>query len=137
MLPLELQRPFEEGFRRNREELGLAGGAVRIEGRKALCGAIVTESFVLLTQHASPSPQRAGREQGHAVPYAVLPIQLVRELVEHDVLAVRRIARPPHHLVPGHYDHAQAPRLPDGMAGRINSPVREAPAARFGTKAWG
>src|SRR2546422_8539475 len=32
MLPLELQRPFEEGFRRNREELGLAGGAVRIEG---------------------------------------------------------------------------------------------------------
>src|SRR5947208_2486763 len=111
MLALELDRLLEERLRRDREELGLVGRPVVVERRAPIMSGVPTQPLVLLRKHAAPGAQCARRQDRRAVAYAVLRIQLVRELVQHDVVPVARIACPADRVVPRDHHHAVAPRL--------------------------
>src|SRR5213080_1583248 len=110
--------PFEERFRRNREELGLVGCAVRIERRRPHGDGIIAQPLVLLAQDAPPGPERARHQDGHAIGGAVLLVQLVRELVEDHVVAVRHVTRAVDDVVPRKHNDAVPPRLPAEWARR-------------------
>src|SRR6266536_133251 len=107
MLPLELHRPFEERFRRDGEELGLIGRAVGVEHGRSPRGGVLPKSLVLRAEDTGPGPKRGRREQRRPVSLAILLVQLMRELVQHDVAPIGRVARSADDVVPGdHYDAA-------------------------------
>src|SRR5204863_465430 len=101
MLALELDRLLEERLRRDGEELGLVRRPIVVQRGPPIIGGVPAQPLVLLREHAPPRAQGARRQDRRAVRGAVFRIQLVRELVQHDVVPVRGIARPADCVVPG------------------------------------
>src|SRR5262245_44534656 len=86
--------PLEEGLCRDREELRWIRGPVIIEDRAAPCRAIADERLEIGAEYARPGRVHTCPWQlGRAVGVAVLLIELVRELMEHDVVPVARVRR--------------------------------------------
>jgi len=117
MLALELERLLKERFGRDREKLGLVGRPVVIQRRPPIMSNVPAQPLVLLREHAAPRAQCARPQQRCAVRHAVFRIELMRELVQHDVFPIDGITRPADRVVPRDHDNAVAPRFahqPDG-----------------------
>src|SRR5690606_2138286 len=92
MLRAQLQRELEEGLGGHREELDRVFGSVGIQQGVAAAANVPAQACVLLAHYRRESP-RGGHVvvQRSAVVTAVLEVELMRELVEDDVGAIRGI----------------------------------------------
>lgn len=139
-------RPLEERFRRNCEELSRIGCAVSVQQRRRTDSFSVAQRVEFRAHHPRPREVFSVRlERGGAIGIPVLEIELVRELVEDDVLAVGRIGCAAPSRIPRQYKRAQTtarvaeavfrPFLPDssadvphfigGIASRVNEDRRQ------------
>jgi hypothetical protein len=82
-------RTLEESLRRDCEELREIRRTVWVEERGFTCVVGRTERFQLARHDCTPLLEiRTRRECGSAVGSGILEVQLVRELVQHEVLAI-------------------------------------------------
>jgi hypothetical protein len=85
-------RPLEEGLRDNREEFRRVGGAIDIEHRRSARLRGGAQRLEFLFHHARPGEILASRGEGRrAVGAVVLEIELMSELMQDEILAIRRI----------------------------------------------
>src|SRR5581483_9295781 len=109
---LERDRLLEKRFGHDREELGGARRPVGIDVGVDAARSRALESGELAAQDASPRRvEPAPLEQRRAVDDAVLGVELVRELVQHDVVRVVHVPPGGDDVVPREHDRPARPRL--------------------------
>jgi hypothetical protein len=107
---LELRRSLEERLCGNREELRGILGAVRIQHRRLTVIGRAPQGLELLAEHLCPRPNlRAAVEHRRAVGAAILEVELMRELVQHEVVTIVRVRRAGLRFVPRQHDRPQVP----------------------------
>ena len=128
----QLARLLEEHLGHHGEELGRTGRPVAID-RVRWCRSVSRTS----SSKSSPSTRVQARyiarrgKVGRAVARAVFLIELVRELVQHDVVAVVDVRGARQHAVPGQDHHVARPRFAQaGLRLLIGEASRRPPPAR-------
>lgn len=108
---------FEEAFGGHGEKLGWIFRTVVIQQRFALGFRVIAELLELATQHACPlGVARSLRQNRRAVRVPVFLIQLMRELMKHEVLPIVDAHCSRAHRIPRQHYCTRVPRFSEAVA---------------------
>lgn len=109
MFCLQLARPLKERFGYNSKELDLVRRAVSVEHRRSSLGFGFSQRIELRAHYSRPCEILRMRVQSrYSVCGSVLEIELMGELVKHNVLSVTRITRAMTRGIPGKNKRAKS-----------------------------